>query len=378
VVARAPAAKRALRAVRNGRPVGAPDVPLMSDGRPILLVLRALGLGDLLTAVPVLRALATAFPGYRRVLATRRALAPLALHADLADEVLPTSPLADLAWSTYRPTLAVDLQGRGPDSQRLLLATHPARLIAFAHPLVAESWTGPLWLPDEHEVRRWCRLAVASGVAADPSDLTLDLPPRPIPAEAVGATIVHPGGRNGARRWPAERWAVVVAAERAAGRTVLLTGDRSERGLACAIARRAGLPLRDVWAGRTDLLMLAALVRRAARVACGDTGIAHLATACGTPSVVLFGPTSPAECGPPAHRPWHRVLWYGRRGNPQGSSPDPGLLAITCDDVVRALADLPPAPRAAPRIDPPRRPTTALRAAPRVIPVAGRNHKAWP
>ena len=46
---------------------------------------------------------------------------------------------------------------------------------------------------------------------------------------------------------------------------------------------------------RFDLLELTAVVAAAARVVCGDTGVAHLATALGTPSVVLFGPTSPAR-----------------------------------------------------------------------------------
>ena len=32
---------------------------------------------------------------------------------------------------------------------------------------------------------------------------------------------------------------------------------------------------------------------QATHYACGDTGIAHLASALGTPSVILFGPTSP-------------------------------------------------------------------------------------
>jgi ADP-heptose:LPS heptosyltransferase len=58
------------------------------------------------------------------------------------------------------------------------------------------------------------------------------------------------------------------------------------------------------------------------------------------PSVVLFGPTPPAEWGPPPERPWHRVLWAGRRGDPNGPEPDPGLLEIEPDAVVAELAAL--------------------------------------
>ena len=42
-------------------------------------------------------------------------------------------------------------------------------------------------------------------------------------------------------------------------------------------------------AGRTDLAELIELVSRARLVVCGDTGVAHLATAFCVPSVVLFG-----------------------------------------------------------------------------------------
>ena len=85
---------------------------------------------------------------------------------------------------------------------------------------------------------------------------------------------------------------------------------------------------------------LAAAIAVAGRVVCGDTGVAHLATALGTPSVVLFGPTSPSRWGPPRDRPIHRVLWAGRTGDPHASRPDPGLLAIGEDEVLQALEQL--------------------------------------
>jgi ADP-heptose:LPS heptosyltransferase len=67
--------------------------------------------------------------------------------------------------------------------------------------------------------------------------------------------------------------------------------------------------------------------------------VAHLASAFGTPSVLLFGPTPPAEWGPPRD-PRHRVLWAGRTGDPHGDRPDPGLLAITPARVVDELRRL--------------------------------------
>jgi ADP-heptose:LPS heptosyltransferase len=106
------------------------------------------------------------------------------------------------------------------------------------------------------------------------------------------------------------------------------------------VASRAGLDSSDVYAGRTGLLELAGLVALAGRVVCGDTGVAHLATALRTPSVVLFGPTSPRHWGPLAERPWHRALWAGSNGDPHGREPDRGLLRLQVEDVLAALAQL--------------------------------------
>jgi ADP-heptose:LPS heptosyltransferase len=128
---------------------------------------------------------------------------------------------------------------------------------------------------------------------------------------------------------------------------VVLTGSTEERRLAQAVAERAGVDERGVLAGRTSLGALAAVVAHAGRVVCGDTGVAHLATAFGIPSVVLFGPTSPKIWGPPAppsERPRHRVLWHGTTGDPHAGHPDPGLLAIDAPRVIDALAELPASP----------------------------------
>jgi ADP-heptose:LPS heptosyltransferase len=317
----------------------APDQP-----RPAVVVLRALGLGDLLTAVPALRALADAFPRHPRLLAAPAVLAPLARASGAVDEVVPADGLGQpLDRRLHGAGLAVNLHGRGPDSHELLLAAEPRRLVAFAHPAVPASSEGPRWRPDEHEVARWCRLLEESGIAADPTKLDLELPPGPVPHGAAGTTLVHPGAASPARRWPPERFAEVARAELAAGRRVIVTGGPAEVELANDVAARAGLPPGAVHAGQGGVLTIARLVAAADRLVCGDTGIAHLATALRTPSVVLFGPTSPARWGPPPDRPWHRPLWAGTSGDPHGHRPDPGLLAIDVEQVTGALATLPEA-----------------------------------
>jgi ADP-heptose:LPS heptosyltransferase len=301
-----------------------------------IVALRALGLGDLLTAVPALRAL-------RRLgdvaVAAPRELAPLAALAGV--EVVHARPLEPLSRQLRGADLLVNLHGRGPQSHRAALAAAPRRLVAFAHPAVPESAGMPEWREGEHDTARWCRLLREAGIPADAADLHLPHPPAPEPAWARGATIVHPGAASAARRWPPRRFAQVARAEIAAGRQVVVTGGKGELGLAESVATAAGLPHRHVLAGRTTLAQLAALVAHAGRVVCGDTGVAHLASAFGTPSVVLFGPVSPSEWGPPAPPAPHRALWAGLRGDPHAGRTHEGLLRLGAEAVLAELATLP-------------------------------------
>ena len=307
--------------------------------RRTVLVLRALGLGDLLTAVPALRALRSHYPDHRIVLAAPAPLRELIGLTAAVDDLLPTPARGPrhwppLRWSALPPSVAVNLHGRGPQSTGTLRALHPSALLTHAHP----HGPGPEWDSDLHEVHRWCLLLEHFGIPTDPSDLALSRPP--VRSSAPAAVIVHPGCAFPARRWPLDRYATVASRLACAGLRVVVTGSAAERPIAVQLAAAAGLPGDSVLAGRTGLRQLAALVADATLVISGDTGIAHLATAYGTPSVILFGPVSPRHWGPPPGRSQHVALWAGRTGDTFAEAPDPGLLQITTADVLRATERL--------------------------------------
>lgn len=330
---------------------------------PRCLVLRALGLGDLLAGVPALRALRRGLPDHELVIAMPRSLAPLAELAGIADRVVHRADLGPIDWDGPPPELAVDLHGNGPASKGPLLALDPRRMVAFAGSAPDGRWVpGPEWRDDEHEVHRWCRLVRTTlGIPTDPTDLLIDPPAGVVPDAGPGPVLIHPGAASGARRWPVERFAEVAAwASRFA--PVAVTGSPAERRLAEEVRRRASLPQESVLAGRTDLVGLAGLVASARLVVCGDTGLAHLASAYRRPSVVLFGPTPPRLWGPPPDGP-HVVLYKGRpddvrKRDPHGAQPDRRLLQITAPEVIEAAVSLlwRPPPQARP--GPPRGPST--------------------
>jgi ADP-heptose:LPS heptosyltransferase len=291
-----------------------------------VVALRALGLGDLLTALPALRGLRALRRNSRIVLAAPAWLEPIALLCGAVDGVLPVRPLGPIPG--WPPSLAVNLHGSGPESTARLRDLHPGELWSYDEP------GGPPWREDDHEVERWCRLIDAHGGACARGDLDLAAPHEP--PLAGGLTLVHPGGAAASRRWPASRWSRVAEELADAGHDVVVTGSPDEFDLCRSVAAGAGLSEQAVLAGRLDLTGLCAVVACARLVLCADTGIGHLATAYRTRSIVLFGPVPPSRWGPPPGRDQHTVLWAGTTSDPFADSPDPGLLSFGPEDVLAA------------------------------------------
>lgn len=308
--------------------------------RPVVLATRSTGLGDLCTVVPALRALRRGFPDHDLVVATPERFRPIALAAG-ADDVVHTEGLAPLPRSFHGVDVAVNLHGCGPESIERLIALEPLRLITHRHATVPASWDGPEWVEDCHEVDRWCRLLEAGGIPADPDELTIETPCEAPPEGTVGAVLVHPGAAAPGRRWPTECFAAVAQWLTSHGMCVAVTGSEREREICAAVAE--SVDRRDLvhdLAGTTDVAALAAAVGAARAVVCNDTGVAHLAVALGTPSVVLFGPTPPDRWGPPPASSRHRAIWKGIPGDPHAQTVHPGLARIRVDEVLDALGQV--------------------------------------
>ena len=271
-------------------------------------------LGDTVMAVPALRALRAAWPD-ARVLAAGPWVSVLAGQG-LAD-VLLTYPRAwagrlrvvDVA-RDFRADVALVL----PNSFESALAARywrTMRRVGFAANgrrwLLSDAL--PLPAPRRHQVDEYLVLAGALGArpvietpqlvgpAADAAER------REVRAwlDEIGVSArprigVHLGAAYGdAKVWPPARVTEFVRAALSRDGSVVLLGPAETGRAAGEIVRTTGAAS---LVGRDRPATLPALLTEIDVLVAGDTGVAHLAAALGTPVVTLFGPTDPALSAP--------------------------------------------------------------------------------
>ena len=106
---------------------------------------------------------------------------------------------------------------------------------------------------------------------------------------------IHPGSGSETKNWPVEHWhrlASEIQSEHPQAKIIFITGEAEEaRGThtSSVFERWHALPLTEL-AERLSTCQL---------FLGHDSGISHLASACGVPCVLLFGPTDPATWAPP-------------------------------------------------------------------------------
>jgi ADP-heptose:LPS heptosyltransferase len=279
-----------------------------------IAVFRALALGDMLCAVPTLRALRRGFPAARVTLIglpwARELVARFPAYVDELLEFpgfpgLPerrAEPRAELEIHAEaqrrRFDLVLQLHGSGELSNPLVALLGARRSAGFhrAGQYRPDPRTYLEWRDEEPEVERGLRLLASLGV--QPAGFELEAPVLPgdrhelaaSTGEAVlvprGYVCVHPGAQLPSRRWYPERFAVVADALAARGFRVVMTGTAGEAPLVRRVIERMAAPALDL-VGRTTLGALTALIDGARLLVSNDTGVRHVAAARGTPCVAV-------------------------------------------------------------------------------------------
>jgi heptosyltransferase II len=296
-----------------------------------IAVLRLSSLGDVILALPVAHALARAFPEARVEFWTKQEYADVArfdpeiAHVrELEPDARAIEDLVSMGVELGDCDLIVDLHG----SLRARVLTFRQRAVVLRSPSyrvrrarwVWSRWSGPPRVPSALE--RYARALRPLGIAADevprvaPGDEARAWAAGWLGAWPGGEPLVAfcPGARHATKRWPEEHWVALHGLVRARGARVLVVSLAAERSSLPGLARAVEADGGSRWCAE-PLPRLAALLERCPQAVTHDSGLMHLAAACGARVVALFGSTSPvlgfapAGCG-------HVVLCRDERCQP--------------------------------------------------------------
>jgi heptosyltransferase-1 len=344
-----------------------------------ILIVRMSAFGDIICALPTLRALRRSFPTARIGWIVDERFQELLRHEPAVDDLIVV-PLARWAkslrsaanWPQVRREIralrerlrdpgfevSLDLQGILKSGFITRLAACPRNLQMAGDHLRNKQWLcrGERIVENSlHAVDRMLPLAAALGadISHPRFDFTIPVAARQWAEEVFAAhdfgtdgpvVALVPGAFAPHRIWPAERFAAAAAKlHQALGARVVVLGGPKEVDLAEGIVRASGVPALCT-AGKTGFLELAAVLERCDVAISGDTGPMHLAVAVGKPVVALFGPANPERTGP--YGPQHIVI---QKSVPCGTQPCYAhptcqdfacMRAIEVDEVVAAVARL--------------------------------------
>lgn len=271
-------------------------------------------LGDVVMALPLLRAIRVSRPDAELTLIGKAGFAPLMKLWAAGDryEALPARGAGYFlhfwrlrrrhpdAYLLFTNSTRGDLEAwltRCPQRFGILRPGKRRALLTDAFP-VPEDFDEA----QHHQIELWEKFLRHFGLIQPP---VLEPAPRPDPAPLSPPQIgLICGSENTpAKRWPVARWRELIGELPAAHFTLL--GTQADRAITDVIA--AGFDPSRVrnLAGQTDLPAYIACLQSCHLLVTNDTGGMHLANALGVPVVVLFGPTNPVRTGPVFAAPRH-------------------------------------------------------------------------
>jgi heptosyltransferase III len=285
-----------------------------------ILLIQLRRLGDLILTTPAISALREHLPGAQIALAVSGESAPLlpAIQG-LRQTFLTKRGVRDLsAWMEIRRAgfdCVVDFSRNDRSAWLTFLSGAPQRIVSdrlkIKSKIRARFYNEfvDCAMKQMHTADYYLALLQPLGISATPNDPLLELPAA-VQQRAASViadqirhqpfVIFHPGSARVEKFWEPERWAEIIefAADQLGLFPVLSGGGTElERAHLIAIRKKLHTPVLDL-SGQLDLLSLAALIERARLLVTVDSAPMHLASAAGTPQVILFGPTNPFHWRP--------------------------------------------------------------------------------
>ncbi len=300
-------------------------------------------LGDVVMALPLLRALRASRPDAEITLIAKPQFMPLLEKLAVADRLRPL-PAQGFGYFTHFARLSEEF----PDTY--LLFTNSARGDLEAkltgcrqrfgikragkwRPLLTHAYTPPADFDESqnHQFKLWTDFLRRFGLEAAP-----DLSPFPsassrsdlVPSAPIG--LICGSENNPEKRWPVSHWRGLI--ERFPLQRFLLLGTANDKAITGAVATGMGGRVQDL-AGKTNLVEYVERLQSCQLLVTNDTGGMHLANMFGVPLIVLFGPTNPVRTGPIFNAP-AKIL------QPPGCAPTGGgsLSDLSVDTVATAVS----------------------------------------
>jgi predicted lipopolysaccharide heptosyltransferase III len=285
-----------------------------------ILLIQLKRIGDLILTTPTIAALREQFPKATLCLVVSPAVEGLLPAIPGINQTFVIRGKADdaldwlaLAWGKFDYCLDFTRNDRSAfltllsKARKRITSDHPKfreRIRSRSYNEFIEAPVGSLHTVDYH-----LALLKPLGITNASTAIRLELPASAIGKaeqllESVAAhdefVLLHPGSARAEKFWETQRWAELIDhCVRDRGMKCVISGGGAsmERAQIAAIKSAARSEPIDL-SGQTDLLTLAALVRKTRLLVTVDSAPMHFAAAWNVPQVVLFGPTNPFHWHP--------------------------------------------------------------------------------
>ena len=341
----------------------------MSDNFKNILITKPSSLGDIVLALPALRALRLSFPEAKISWLIRPEFAELIENHPYLDEIITfdrkllgkawfhpgafgalISLISKLRWSKF--DVIFDFQGLFRTSILAWLSGCKLRFgMANAREFATVFYTHkvPQNIECIHMVDYYLKIIQAAG--AFDFGVEFVFPENPAAEDSVrrllashgikdNYAVLIPGSAHQDKCWPTERFAQV--ADKISSQynlSIVATGSASEAATVEKVREKADVSIVN-FAGQTSLGELIALLKSAKLVVSNDTGPGHIAAALGVPLVLMFGRANPIRLEPYGRKQCVAAIEpYGRGVSINNFEPKYDIKNITVEQVYQQVTE---------------------------------------